>query len=558
MNDILRIICIAVLCYSLLVLWQRWEKWPQNGDVPVSTSAPFVETDGADDGDSPPAASQNFSDVSESAPGSSASAIDGGGRGQVVIAETDWLWAAIDSNGGNIVSLRLKKHTQENGEYYPLFEDGIRRHNAQNGLIGGEFPDHRTAFTFTNTNTEPTVQLAEGQDSLTVAMLAESGGVRLEKRYIFSRSDYIIRTELVAENSGDVPVSPQGYFQFRHNGSGTEQESSFLPSFFGAAVFTDAEKFQKIDYSDIGNTAFPRRTADGWIGFIQRYFAAVWLPEAGVEREYFMRSPSSGDARLGVIVPFAEIAPGQKRTMVVNLFAAAQEQEILNQLNESGAAPGIHLVVDYGWLTFIAVLLFKLLALVQGFAQNWGLSVVLLTFLIKLAFYPLSSVSYRSIARMKELAPRIKDLQEIHKGDKQKMQQAMMAMYKEKKINPLGGCLPVLLQIPVFIALYWVILGSVELRQAPFYGWITDLSAPDPYFILPILMGGAMFTQTKLSPTPPDPTQAMIIRMMPLFFTVFSLFFPSGLVLYWLVNTLLSIAQQWHITRAIARAKGGG
>ena len=550
MNDILRIICIAVLCYSLLVLWQKWEKWPQNGEVAVSPSSPLVST--PEDADSPPAVSQNFGDVSESAP--AASPIGGGG--EIIVAETDWMWATIDANGGNIVSLRLKNHTEENGDYYPLFEDGIRRHGAQNGLIGGEFPDHRTTFRFIEAT--PTVTLSAGQDSITVAMLAESGGVRLEKRYIFSRGDYMIRIELDAENTGNEPVSPQGYFQLRHNGWVSENESSFLPSFFGAAVFTDSEKFQKIDYSDIGNTAFPRRTADGWIGFIQRYFAAVWLPEAGVEREYFMRAPSGGDARIGVIVPYAEIAPGQKRKLAVNLFAAAQEQEILNQLNESGAAPGIHLVVDYGWLTFIAVLLFKLLALVQGFAQNWGLSVILLTFLIKLAFYPLSSVSYRSIARMKDLAPRIKDLQEIHKGDKQQMQQAMMAMYKEHKINPLGGCLPVLLQIPVFIALYWVILGSVELRQAPFYGWITDLSAPDPYFILPIMMGGAMFAQTKLSPTPPDPTQAMIIRILPLFFTIFSLFFPSGLVLYWLVNTLLSIAQQWHITRAIARAKGGG
>ena len=216
------------------------------------------------------------------------------------------------------------------------------------------------------------------------------------------------------------------------------------------------------------------------------------------------------------------------------------------------------MVVDYGWLTVIAVPLFKLLAWIQNYAENWGLSIIFLTFLIKLAFYPLSSISYRSIARMKELAPRIKNLQEIHKDDKQKMQQAMMKMYREQKVNPFGGCLPVLLQIPVFIALYWVILGSVELRMAPFYFWIEDLSAADPYFVLPLLMGAAMFLQTRMSPAPPDPTQAMILKMMPLFFCAFSLFFPAGLVLYWLLNTLLSIAQQWHIARSFVKAKSGG
>ncbi|MGI9298305.1 MAG: membrane protein insertase YidC [Gammaproteobacteria bacterium] len=553
MNDILRLICIGVLLYSLLILWQRWEKWPPNsatGGATVSAGGE-IRPDATDE-DAPPVPTQTLS------AGGEVRAIPAAAEsGEVFTAETDQVLAAIDGGGGNLVSLRLKNHRDTEGADFALFEDGRRRHGAQSGLIGGDFPDHRASFT--PLNSDANSRLGEGADLLTVALAAEGGGVRLIKRYIFGRGDDIIRLELEARNIGDSAVFPKGYFQLFHNGALSEQESSFLPSFFGAAVFTDAEKFQKIEYDEIGAEPFPQKSADGWIGFIQRYFAAVWLPEGDAEREYYMRARASGgDARIGVIVPFGEISPGAQKTISMRLFAGAQEQNVLNVLNEEKIAPGVHLVVDYGWLTFIAVPLFKLLAFIQTYAGNWGLSVILLTFLIKLAFYPLSSVSYRSIARMKELSPRIKNLQEIHGSDKQKLQQAMMALYREKKINPLGGCLPVLLQIPVFIALYWVILGSVELRHAPFYLWIDDLSASDPFFVLPLLMGAAMFLQTRMSPTPPDPTQALIIKIMPLFFTAFSLFFPAGLVLYWLVNTLLSIAQQWHISRAIGRAKGGG
>ena len=542
--------------YSLLVLWQRWEKWEadtlrsQLTSATPSASAPAnpAQTTGGDD-DAPPVPTQTLS-----ASDSAADIADVPETDVVISAETDRAYAGIGTVGGNLISLQLKHHLNEDGTPFALFETGLRRHGAQSGLVGGEnLPDHRAAYALLEPDTPRT--LSDNADSLTLALAAEGGGVRLIKTYIFHRDSDIVALELSAENKNDVAVSPKGYFQFYHNGALPTQESSFLPTFFGAAVFTDAEKFQKIDYEDIGTERFPQKSEDGWIGFVQRYFAAVWLQPDGVEREYFMRAPrASGDARMGVIAPFGEIAPGETKAISIRLFAGAQEQSTLNELNEDNSAPGIHLVVDYGWLTIIAVPIFKLLALIQTWAENWGLSVILLTILIKLVFYPLSSVSYRSIAKMKELAPRIKNLQEVHKEDKQKLQQAMMALYREKKINPLGGCLPILLQIPVFIALYWVILGSVELRHAPFYLWIDDLSASDPYFVLPLMMGGAMFLQTRMSPAPPDPTQAMIIKIMPVFFTAFSLFFPSGLVLYWLVNTVLSIAQQWHISRSIARA----
>lgn len=555
MNDVLRLVFIGLLMYSLLVLWQRWEQWPanvdarQNAPAAAGVAAPAGDAGFVEDDDAPPTATQQLS-VADNNPETTTER----GNDNIIRVSTDWLEAGISEQGGNLVSLRLKKHVEDNGEPFALFETGVRKHGAQSGLIGGDnLPDHRSIFVRRNP-AQPTV-LGDA-DSLTVALAASSGDVTLIKRYIFRRSDYVIGLEMESRNNGTTAVSPMGYFQLSHNGVQGPQESSFLPTFFGAVTFTDAAKFDKVTFDDIGNEPFPGKSNDGWIGLIQRYFAAVWLPEDTVEREYFMRQNSSG-ARVGVIVAFGEIAPGSGKSLSMRLFAGAQEQNILNSLNENGDAPGLHLVVDYGWLTVIAVLLFKLLAFIQHYVTNWGLSVILLTFTIKLAFYPLASISYRSIARMKELAPRIQNLKEQHQDDKQQLQQAMMALYREKKINPLGGCLPVLLQIPVFIALYWVILGSVELRHAPFYLWIDDLSAADPFFVLPLLMGGAMFLQTRMSPAPPDPTQAMILKIMPVFFTIFSLFFPSGLVLYWLVNTLLSITQQWHIGRTIARAGKG-
>ena len=566
MNDVLRFVFLGLLLYSLLMLWTQWQKWPPNNPDAPTAIAPSASPAPANssgsgggqtgDDDAPPTPTQQLraadNTVSETAPADSS----GNGGGAVAVA-TDWLEAAIGLRGGNLVSLRLKKHLDESGAPLAFLENGARRYVAQSGLVGGDdFPNHRSDYQLVGS---PILTLAEGGDSLTVELESQGGGVRLVKRYIFNRGDYLIRLELEAHNAGDAPLSPQGYFQLAHSGALPEGESTFLPSFFGAAVFTDAGKFNKIAFEDIGDDDYQRKSEDGWIGLIQRYFAAVWLPENSVrEREYYMRKSGGGGARAGLIAPLGEVAPGASSSLAMRLFAGAQEQTILNQLNESGVAPNVHLVVDYGWLTVIAVPLFKLLAWIQNYAENWGLSIIFLTFLIKLAFYPLSSISYRSIARMKELAPRIKNLQEIHKDDKQKMQQAMMKMYREQKVNPFGGCLPVLLQIPVFIALYWVILGSVELRMAPFYFWIEDLSAADPYFVLPLLMGAAMFLQTRMSPAPPDPTQAMILKMMPLFFCAFSLFFPAGLVLYWLLNTLLSIAQQWHIARSFVKAKSGG
>ena len=570
MRESLRLFFYVSLALSLLVLWTRWEKWQRAEQQPPPAAeqriAPAAGGDGGGRGDERaedgggdlPVPSRSLAEsAEENAP--AASEEQNEQRGRRIVVDAEWYVAELSEDGGDITSLQLKKHKTEDGENFPLLRDERgNRFLAQSGLTnakgGGDFPYHNSKFVLQNPRDDDL--FANGNDTATVAFRAEGGGVVLEKRYVFRRASYIVDAILEARNTSNETLRPFAYFQLTHDGKAPASHSSMLPTFFGAAVYTDKDKFVKISFEDIGEDSYPTESDDGWIAFIQRYFAVAWLPEAG-QHDFFMRKKDGG-GRVGVILPFAPAAPGEARQVSARLFAGAQEQDILNRLHEEGDAPGIHLAVDYGWLTFIAVLLYKLLAWIHGFVGNWGVAVILLTLAVKLVFYPLSSASYRSMAKMKAEAPRIKKLQERHANDKQKMQQEMMALYRDKKINPLGGCLPILVQIPVFIALYWVLLGSVELRQAPFGLWIQDLSAPDPYFILPVMMGGAMYLQTLMSPAPPDPTQAMIMRGLPIFFAVFSVFFPSGLVVYWLSNTLLSIAQQWHITRSINKKQGAG
>lgn len=553
MNETLRLIFAAILGFSLLMLFKNWEEWqaresgaatrPAESGLAGRASLPASGTAEAD-GDLP-VATQSLRSGSVDVPAAAAVVVPAGGRRLTV--QTDWMSAVISEEGGNLVEVSMKKHLYE-GEPLRLLEDGERQYVAQSGLIGVEgAPNHNHRYTLAASG-------AAADGAHTVSLVAEADGIALTKVYTFQRADYLISVALSAANRRAEPVQLHGYFQLAHDGAAPRDYSSLLPTFFGAAMYTADSKFVKISFDDIGDEAYPRKSDNGWIGIIQRYFGALWLPPAGGEREFFMRKSGAG-TRLGVILPLGHVAAGAHGTVAVRLFAGAQEQDILQQLHDNNDAPGINLIVDYGWLTFVAVLLFELLSLIQSAVYNWGVAIILLTFGIKLLFYPLSSAAYRSMAKMKEEAPRIKKMQEQYGSDKQRLQKEMMALYREKKINPLGGCLPILVQIPVFIALYWVLLGSVELRQAPFFGWIDDLSTPDPYFILPLIMGAAMFAQTRLSPAPPDPTQAMIMKIMPIGFAAFSIFFPAGLVLYWVVNTTLSIAQQWHITRSIQRAE---
>jgi YidC/Oxa1 family membrane protein insertase len=323
-------------------------------------------------------------------------------------------------------------------------------------------------------------------------------------------------------------------------------------TFTGPAVFTDKDKYQKVSFSDIDKekAKYATQAGDGWIALVQHYFVSAWIPKEGASREFYIRKVSNDLYSAGVIVPLPEVAAGATAGAGVELYAGPQEQEHLKKI-----APGLNLVVDYGWLAVIAVPIFWALEVIHRFVGNWGWSIIFLTIMIKAAFFPLSAASYRSMAKMRLVTPKMAKLKELYGEDRARLNQEMMELYKKEKINPLGGCLPILVQIPVFISLYWVLLGAVEMRNAPWLGWITDLSVKDPFYVLPLIMGATMLIQTKLNPTPPDPMQAKVMMIMPIVFTGMFLFFPSGLVLYWVVNNMLSIGQQWQITRMIEGGK---
>jgi len=403
-----------------------------------------------------------------------------------------------------------------------------------------------------------------GADARSIQIRLEApvtNGIKVAKLYTFNRGSYLIDVVHEIDNRGEKEIVAHAYYQLQRDTKAPEGESSMVSTFTGPAVFTDQGKYQKVAFSDIekGSAKFASKADDGWIAMVQHYFVAAWIPEIGLPREYYMRKvdnslqPAVG---AGVIVPTPVVAPGSKGVFSVPLYAGPQIQSNLEQLAKPKAeggigAAGLPLVVDYGWLTVIAAPIFWCLDAIHKVVGNWGWAIVLLTVGIKLLFFPLSAASYKSMAKMRTVTPRLMALKERYGDDRQKLNAEMMALYKREKINPLGGCLPIAVQIPVFIALYWALLGAVEIRDAPWILWITDLSAADPYYVLPVVMVATMLIQTKLNPTPPDPIQAKVMMMMPFIFGAMFFFFPAGLVLYWVVNNVLSIAQQWQITRMI-------
>jgi YidC/Oxa1 family membrane protein insertase len=385
----------------------------------------------------------------------------------------------------------------------------------------------------------------------------ETGGVKLVKTLTLRRGAYDIAVKHEVLNQGSVPVSPQVYFQLVRDGEKPAGESSFYSTFTGPAVYTQSKKYEKVEFSDIekGKASFESRSADGYVAMVQHYFASAWLLGDRIQREIFMRKIENGLYSAGMIANLEAVAPGGSNSIDAVLFVGPQEEKRLEAL-----APGLELVKDYGWLTILAKPLYWLLDKLYGYLLNWGWSIVALVVLLKAAFYWLNASAYRSMAKMKAINPRIMEMRERLKEKPQQMQQEMMKIYREEKVNPMGGCFPILIQIPVFIALYWVLLSSVEMRAAPWILWITDLSAPDtslgvwfgmPIGVLPIVMTGTTMLQTWLNPKPPDPLQAKLMWYMPLIFSVMFFFFPSGLVLYWITNNILSIAQQWMINKQL-------
>jgi YidC/Oxa1 family membrane protein insertase len=439
---------------------------------------------------------------------------------------------------------------QEDDRPYQLFE--YKPPNiflAQSGLRGktatekNYAPDHHAEFTAGNSE----YTLADGSDTLDVVLdWKNDKGVRVRKIYTFERGSYQIHVRHQVENGSAETWSARMYGQFQRSEVAPEGGLFRTYTYTGGVISGPEKPYEKIDFSDMRDLNLERNEDGGWIAMIQHYFTGAWIPSAEERNYYYSLAVSDDRFVLGAMTPWLSLEAGAAGALQLKLYAGPKIQDWLK-----AAAPNLERTVDYGWLWLIAEPLFWLLNWVYGFVGNWGVAIVVLTLLIKLAFFHLSATSYKSMARMRKLQPRIMDLRDRFAGDKQKLNQAMMELYKKEKINPLGGCLPILVQIPVFIALYWVLLESVELRQAPLFLWIEDLSVHDPFFVLPVLMGITMFAQQKLNPAPPDPMQARIMMALPFVFTFLFLFFPSGLVLYWFVNNLLSIAQQWVITRKI-------
>lgn len=463
---------------------------------------------------------------------------------EVVTVETDALVAKVSAAGGVIEELELLKHRDnvDAEKHMQLFQISENlTYVAQAGLTGGAYPNHTTLYTI-----RPGSRTLEGGNEISLVMDAEQGGVRLTKTYTFHRDDYTIDVKLDVTNLGREPVDPSAYVQLVRDNSKPEGQSRWISTFTGPAVYSGEEKFQKLDFDKIaeGKAEFATQVDNGWVGMVQHYFVSAVIPKEGASRENFARKVGDDLFAFGSVIPVGKIAPGQTATTTVRLYAGPQESAVLES-----TAPGLELVKDYGWLTIIAKPIFWLMVQIHKEVGNWGWTIILLTVLIKLAFVPLSAASYRSMARMKQHMPKIMELKDRYKDDRARQNQVLMDYYKKEKINPIGGCLPVIIQIPVFISLYWVLLASIEIRNAPWLGWITDLAAPDPYYVLPVLMAVSMFIQQKMSPPPPDRMQARLMMALPVIFSVTFFFFPSGLVLYWVVNNILSILQQWWVTK---------
>jgi len=561
--DTQRLILWLIFSFSAVMLWNAWERDhnPPPTTTPVTQSAPQpagVPPVATAPAGAPPAPSAAVGPgaASPAAPPAATAPV----AGQTIEVRTDLFVADIDTVGGIVSRVALDKHRDSQDPskpYLALQRNPERVFVAQAGLIGEGFPNHRTVY-------EPLPgprALAVGQDQLQLKLQATgANGDKVVQTLTFHRGSYVIEVAFEVTNAGNAPIRPEAYFQLMRDTKHVGVQSSMAPaSFVGPVVYNEQDKFKKIDFGEIDKEAadpsrkpaYTRSTDNGWIGMIEHYFVAAWLPPDNEKfpRQFYTNKFDNGLYTAGVRYADGTIPPGGSGVIQSRLYVGPQDQNVLGQL-----APGLDLVVDYGIFTIIAAPLFLLLKWLHSLLGNWGWAIIVMTIMIKGAFFPLNAASARSMGKMKIIAPKMKALQEQYANDKQQLQVKMMELYRQEKINPLGGCLPIVVQIPVFIALYWVLLSAVELRHAPWIGWIHDLSAPDPWFILPVVYAVTAYLQVKLSPTPiSDPVQAKVMQFMPVAFSIMFLFFPSGLVLYWLVNNLLQIAQQWQMNRMLER-----
>ncbi|OUS10730.1 membrane protein insertase YidC [Gammaproteobacteria bacterium 53_120_T64] len=472
---------------------------------------------------------------------------------RLITVSSDVLEVTIDTLGGDIVRVSLPQHlvSQELGAdpFVMLNRTQSQTYIAQSGLIGRNGTDTaagRPRFSASQAD----YTLLEGDEQIVVDLKLEQDGATLIKRFIFKRDNYLIDVVYLVENHSSETWQAHLFGQIQRDSHNPVVSVNMGPNaYLGAAITTDEDNYKKFDFSDMDEGALKAEKLGGWVAMVQHYFISAWIPEQNQNNSFQLRKLGSKDLyTMGFTGAAVEIAPGQSGELRAAFYVGPKDQYLLEEIS-----PYLDLTIDYGWLWWVAKPLFYGLTMFHGLVGNWGWSIIFLTFLVKLLFFPLSAASYKSMARMRKLQPEMARLKELYGDDRQKMSQEMMAFYKKEKVNPMGGCLPMLVQMPVFIALYWVLNESVELRHTPFIFWITDLSQKDPYYVLPVLNGISMFVLQTLQPAPPDPIQAKVMRFMPVAFSFFFMFFPAGLVLYWTVNSILSIAQQWTITRKIIR-----
>ena len=559
MNDIRRTILWVIFGFSMVLLWDKWQVFnghkatffpgaasvsaPADKQAPIAAALPLSALDAAN------AVPSSVPGAGGAAPATELPVIDAvaPAKKEQVNITTDVLSLTFDTEGGTLARAEFKQYkdaAHKDQAFVLLDESADRVYVAQTGLTGAAgaaFPTHKTVMTLVSTDRE----LAPGQDELVVKFESpEMGGVKLVKTYSLKRGAYDMQVRHQVVNVGAAAVAPQLYFQLMRDGNPPPGESSFYSTFTGPAIFTEAKKYQKVAFKDIekGSVDVEKQSTTGYVAMVQHYFASAWILAEGISRDFSLRKVSTNLYAVAMTTPLPSIAPGATQTLDAKFFVGPQLEKKLEVL-----APGLDLVKDYGWLTILSKPLYWLLDQLHSVIQNWGWSIVALVLLLKIAFYWLNAKAYSSMAKMKAINPKITEMRARLKDKPQEMQQAMMKIYREEKVNPMGGCFPIMIQIPVFIALYWVLLSSVEMRNAPWVLWIQDLSSPDPYYILPVFMTMTTLLQTALNPAPPDPMQAKLMWFMPLIFSVMFFFFPAGLVLYWITNNILSIAQQWVI-----------
>lgn len=543
-----RLVLFAALTFILFSMWQAWER--DYGQPPAvdSSSDAIVDSQPAavatPSPDTPALPSPATTDGTHDMP-ASAQTLQ---QGASIRVRTDLLDVVIDTHGGDIRDARLRAYPVDidhpDQPFQLLSAEPNHQFIARSGIIGeADAPNHNSEFSFESLD----YQLPDGADHLEVPLTWQGEhGVVVRKVFVFQRDSYKVQVRFEVRNDGDQAWTGRPYAQLQRTRPDESKKQNFIYTYTGAVLHSEENRYDKVKFDDMDDAPVNRPEKGGWVAMIQHYFGAAVIPDQSTENYFYAKRLSSGQYAAGIVAPGLAVAPGTSANAALTFFIGPKEQDRLR-----AAAPSLELLVDYGVLTLLASPLHWLMDQIHRVVNNWGWSIIILTFIVKLAFYRLSAASYKSMANMRKLQPKMQQLKERYADDRGKMNQAVMELYRKEKINPLGGCLPILIQIPVFIALYWVLLESVEFRQAPFIFWIRDMSTFDPYFVLPIIMGITMIVQQKLNPAPLDPVQAKVMMILPIAFTVLFLFFPSGLVLYWVVNNTLSVIQQWVITKRI-------